>query len=212
MTRALLVDYGGVLTTDLGAAFRDAEAASGLPSGALVKVLLSAYADTAGDGFVHRFERGELDEAAFEGELRASLDAAGTPMAEGSVLRHVFGGLRADPEGKMWDVVRRAREAGVRTGLLSNSWGTDGYPLDALHEVFDDLVISGEVGLRKPDPAIYRLAAERLDVAPEACAFVDDFPGNVAAAEALGMHGVLHAGDADRTAAALEPLLGITLR
>jgi epoxide hydrolase-like predicted phosphatase len=84
------------------------------------------------------------------------------------------------------------RLAGVRTALCSNSWGTDGYPRDDFGELFDVVVISGEVGLRKPDPAIYQLTAERLGLPPGECVFVDDLAANVRGAAASGMCGIHH--------------------
>jgi epoxide hydrolase-like predicted phosphatase len=116
--------------------------------------------------------------------------------------------LRLDEE--MIEAVRAARDA-VATGLLSNSWGVQYYPHDLLAELFDEVVISGEVGLRKPDPPIFGVAAERLGVPPEECVFVDDLPGNIEAAEALGMRGVLHE-VAATTIPELERLLGVTLQ
>jgi epoxide hydrolase-like predicted phosphatase len=92
--------------------------------------------------------------------------------------------------------------------MLSNSWGdATHYDGPLLEELFDAWVISGEVGLRKPDPAIYELAAERLGLAPEACVFVDDLPGNLKPAGALGMATVLHRGDAAATLAEIGALL-----
>ena len=76
-----------------------------------------------------------------------------------------------------------------------------------LEELFDAWVISSEVGLRKPDPAIYELAAERLGLPPAACVFVDDLPGNLKPARALGMATVLHRGDAEATLAEVRALL-----
>ena len=72
-------------------------------------------------------------------------------------------------------------------------------------------MISGEVGLRKPDPAIYALAAERLGLAPETCVFVDDLPGNLKPAAAIGMATVLHGGDAAATLRRAGTLLGVDL-
>ena len=117
--------------------------------------------------------------------------------------------MRPDPA--MVEAVAAARRAGVRTGLLSNSWGEDRYDRSRFGDLFDTLVISGEVGIRKPDPAIYALACERLERAPERCVFVDDLPGNLKPARALGMATVLHR-DAASTLAELEPLLGVSLR
>ena len=110
----------------------------------------------------------------------------------------------------MLDVVRGARAAGIRTGLLSNSWGLD-YERDGWDALFDAVVISGEVGLRKPDPAIYALAAERLDLPPEQIVFVDDLRPNVRAAAATGMVGVQHV-DLETTVSELEILFDTSLR
>ncbi len=87
----------------------------------------------------------------------------------------------------------------------------EGYPLDELRQIFDELVISGEVGMRKPDPDIYLDSAERIGRAPSDCAFVDDLDLNVDAARRLGMFGVHHV-DAESTAEQLETFLGVPLR
>ena len=108
----------------------------------------------------------------------------------------------------MLAAVAALRRGGVRTGLLSNSWGFEGYPRERFGELFDAVVISGEVGLRKPDPAIYALAADRLGLPAAACVFVDDLDTNVHAAEAAGMTGVVHTG-AEHTLPRLAALLGV---
>ena len=91
----------------------------------------------------------------------------------------------------MTALVRRARHAGLRTGLLSNSWGND-YPRDGWDEMFDVVVISGEVGMRKPEPEIFHHTLDLIGLAAAECVFVDDLPHNVAAAVELGMVGVRH--------------------
>ena len=109
----------------------------------------------------------------------------------------------------MIGAVRSARERGVKTGLISNSWGLGIYeraPVD----LFDATVISGDVGMHKPQPEIYLLACERLGVEPVESVFVDDLRENVEGAEAVGMTGVLHR-DSAATIARLEELLGATL-
>jgi epoxide hydrolase-like predicted phosphatase len=122
------------------------------------------------------------------------------------LIARLFGGMAADEE--MLDGVRAFRRAGARTALLSNSWGDAlAYDRALLEELFDAWVISSEVGLRKPDPAVYELAAERLGLAPAACVFVDDLPGNLKPARALGMATVLHRGDAPGTLAEVRALL-----
>jgi HAD superfamily hydrolase (TIGR01509 family) len=94
--------------------------------------------------------------------------------------------------------------------LLSNSWGGRDYPLEQLREIFDAIVISGEVGLRKPEPEIYRYTARKLDVPAEECVFIDDFSVNVEGAEAVGMTGVLHR-NPQETVARLEDLFDLDL-
>jgi epoxide hydrolase-like predicted phosphatase len=107
--------------------------------------------------------------------------------------------------------VRAAKRAGVRTGLISNSWGDAlEYDRDAFVDLFDGWVISHEVGLRKPDPAIYVLGAEKIGLPPEACIFVDDLGGNLKPAKALGMATVRHT-SAGETIPQLEQLLGVAL-
>ncbi|MEZ5122674.1 MAG: HAD family phosphatase, partial [Solirubrobacterales bacterium] len=116
----------------------------------------------------------------------------------------MFAALRPDPS--MFDLVRAIRGRGIRTGLISNSWGTALYDRDTLGELFDALVISGEEGIRKPDPAIYVLGAERIGLAPQQCVFVDDLPFNLKPARELGMATVHHTSAAE-TARALDELL-----
>jgi epoxide hydrolase-like predicted phosphatase len=120
----------------------------------------------------------------------------------------MFDGLREDE--RMIAAVRRARAQGIRTGLVSNSMGAGRYDRAAFPELFDGVVISGEVGMHKPQPEIFMLGAERAGVAPEDCVFVDDLRENCAGAEAVGMTAVLHRGP-DTTLPELERLLGVPL-
>ncbi len=105
--------------------------------------------------------------------------------------------------------VERARAAGIRTGLISNSWGTGIYERAPM-QIFDATVISGDVGLHKPQPEIYELGAERLGIPAAECVFVDDLRENIAGAEAVGMTGILHRDPAE-TIAELERLLSVKL-
>jgi HAD superfamily hydrolase (TIGR01509 family) len=103
--------------------------------------------------------------------------------------------------------VKELRLSGLRTGLLSNSWGTrDAYPREVLDEFFDAAVISGEVGMRKPEERIFRLAAERLGLSPAECVFIDDIEGNIVAASTLGF-AVVHHTDPGATKARIAELL-----
>ena len=104
-----------------------------------------------------------------------------------------------------------ARAAGIATGLISNSWGTRRYDRALLAELFDGVVISGEVGMRKPTPDIYLLGAERIGLEPAQCVFVDDLPFNLEPAAELGMATVHHRGY-ELTIGELERLLALELR
>jgi putative hydrolase of the HAD superfamily len=103
-----------------------------------------------------------------------------------------------------------AKRQGIRTGLISNSWGATNYELDRFPEMFDGWVISGDEGMRKPDPKIYELGAERIGLTPEDCVFVDDLKGNLKPARAMGMATVHHT-SAEETIPQLEDLLGVKL-
>jgi epoxide hydrolase-like predicted phosphatase len=204
--RGLLLDYGGVLTPPVHLSFAAFEAEHGLEPGSSFRVLLEASRTTDG-GVIGAIERGELSSEDFDGRLRELLAAAGHLPPAGAMLDGLFAGMR--PDGGLWDVARQARAAGVRVGLLSNSWGLSAYPWERLATHFDVRIISGEVGLRKPDRAIYELALQRLGTEPTRTAFVDDLPRNVQAAEELGVFGVVHEGDDQATADMLRAFLGV---
>jgi putative hydrolase of the HAD superfamily len=200
--RGLLVDFGGVLTSNVFDSFRDFCLAEGLDA-ETVKGLFRE--DPRALELVRGLETGELSEDDFGerfGGLLGIDDRAG-------LVDRMFGGLR--PDERMLSAVRRARAAGIRTGLVSNSMGAGRYDRDAFAELFDGVVISGDVGMHKPQPEIFLLGAERAGVEPEECVFVDDLRENCEGAEAVGMTAVLHRG-AEGTVAELERLLGVELR
>jgi putative hydrolase of the HAD superfamily len=203
--RGLLVDWGGVMTTNLFHSFSAFCEAEGLDPEALAQAFRGgAGGISVGRELLIGFEEGRIDDTTFENELGRLL---GLERAEGLIDR-LFAG--AQPEPAMVDAVRAARGAGVATGLISNSWGTTRYPRELLAELFDGVVISGEVGIRKPAPRIYELGAEAIRRAPSECVFVDDLPFNLPPAAELGMATVHHT-DAQETIAELERLLGIPL-
>jgi epoxide hydrolase-like predicted phosphatase len=199
--RGLLVDWGGVLTSDVFHSFRAFCKLEGLEPDAIATAFRS---DADSRELLIAFETGTLPEEEFEAQLAPLLGVA----APGLIDR-LFAG--SAPDEAMIGGVRRAHAAGVRTGLVSNSWGTRRYPRELLAELFDALVISGEIGIRKPSPEIYALGAERIGVEPEACVFVDDLPFNLSPAAELGMATVHHKAT-DETLAELERLLGVRLR
>jgi putative hydrolase of the HAD superfamily len=198
-----------VLTTSLGEAFRAFCRREGVDEERLRGALRQAYERADRDSLVSRFETGRLDRDEFERDLAATLSVGlERPLDPEGLVARMLADIR--PDRAMVEAVRTARRAGVRTALLSNSWGLEPYPEQLLAELFDEVVISGQVGLRKPDPAVFRLAAERLALSPRACVFVDDVRSNVEAAEAVGMRGVVHEA-AEATIGELERLLRVPL-
>ena len=141
---------------------------------------------------MHRLETGELSDDEFAAELAARLrriDGAELPPI--GLVERMFHALELDRDALV--MLSAARSAGLRTALLSNSWGSAmAYPWADLEPLLDVRVISGDVGLRKPDPTIYRLAADQLGLELAQCAFVDDLQPNIDAARELGMYAVLH--------------------
>jgi len=197
--RGLLVDFGGVLTTNIWISFQAFCQAEGLDPGAVKDTFRD---DSEGLRLLRALETGELDDAGFERRFGALL---GVEPAD--LISRLFAGL--GPDEAMIAAVTAVKGAGVPTGLISNSWGTGIYDRAPL-ELFDATVISGDVGLHKPQPEIYRLGAERLGVPVEHCAFVDDLRENIAGAEEVGMTGVLHR-DTTETIDRLGQLFGLEL-
>jgi len=207
--RGLLVDYGGVLTTSVTRSFRAFCLALGIPPNLAKDVFVEAYQAVEGDGPVHQVEIGRLSPEEFAAGLAETLTArSGRDVAAEGLIEKLFAEVALDE--RMLTAVAAARRAGVRTGLLSNSWGREGYPRERFGELFDTVVISGEVGIRKPDPAIFSLAVDRIGLPAATCVFVDDLDTNILAAEAAGMTGVLHR-DADQTLPRLADLLDVDL-
>jgi putative hydrolase of the HAD superfamily len=219
---AVIFDYGGVITTAPFTGLADAEAELGLPAGALARLLFgerrrrasdgtSAHEDfhAAYDGSVehgpeqppdwHLLETGRLRLDEFHERATArALAELGRPIDIGFFSEF----LAKLSLGIHWMVVQRIRdlrEEGYRTGILTNNvreWREE-WTASIPMELFDVVVDSSEVGLRKPDPAIFHLACSRLGVTPDRAVFLDDSPGHVRAAEALGLHGVLFANPVD---------------
>ena len=154
---------------------------------------------------VHALERGEMTVPDFETRLAAEMERrSGQAVDAAGLLDRMIGEFEVAHD--MNALVRRARRSGLRTGLLSNSWGND-YPRDGWDEMFDVVVISGEVGMRKPEPEIFEHTLALLGLPAAACVFVDDLAPNVAAAVEVGMVGVQHT-SYEATRLELEALFG----
>jgi putative hydrolase of the HAD superfamily len=199
--RAVFFDFGGVLTTSVWDSFAAFLRSEGLEPDTIKNLFRhdpEALADLRG------LETGELTEGEFEDKFGRRL---GLKDPEG-LIDSMFAGMQPDEE--MVAACKQIRGAGMLTGLISNSWSTEHYDRDLLTELFDTAVISAEVHMHKPEPEIYRLAAERLEVQPEECIFVDDLRENCEGAEAVGMTAVRHRNAAE-TIARLTELTGIAL-
>jgi putative hydrolase of the HAD superfamily len=215
--KGLIVDWGGVLTGSKVDPFEEWALADDIDyphyQGILAELLAGT---TAIEGLPHSFnsnpihalERGEIANAEFErllGERLRTND--GAPVKHEGMLARRFSQLRHAPD--MNALVLRAHVMGIPTALLSNSWGNE-YPRELWAGMFDAVLISGEVGLRKPEPEIYLLAAERLGLSPKDCVFVDDLKINVRGAVAVGMVGIHHQ-TYELTLLELESILGVSL-
>jgi len=202
--RGLLFDWGGVLTTNLFAGFAEFCREEGIVPGLLREKFLG---DPEAQEMLFAFETGEMAEPEFERRLAVLL---GLPpeRAEGFNDR-IFD--RIGEDRPMVEALRRARGHGLRTGLLSNSWGTHRYPRHLFGELFDAVVISGEEGIRKPDAPIYELAIERMALPATEIVFVDDLEHNLEPARRLGLIAIHHR-DSQETLEELERLTGVSLR
>jgi HAD superfamily hydrolase (TIGR01509 family) len=233
----LVVDWGGVLTASLdvamaGWAQRDAveyehfrevmqawvrlpvvsgwdAGGSGGGDGPVADLEQATDAGPAGQSPVHRLERGEISVPDFEHELAEALARRGSLVSAEGLLGRMLAGL-ATLDDEMLGLVRRARARGIRTALLSNSWG-DHYPEQLWDGLFDAVVISGHLGMRKPEPEIFRYACAQLQLPPSRCVMVDDLPHNVRGAVAVGMVAVQHRTYAE-TVGELEILFDVSLR
>lgn len=202
----LIVDFGGVLTTPLQDSMVAFSEAAGIEFQDLLRVTLKAYMGE-GDPLVVDFETGRLEESEFSLKFAERITrATGVEIDPERLVQRLFGALRLD-EG-MFDAVAAIRRAGKKTALLSNSWGVSSYPRERLEEVMDVIVISGEVGIRKPDPQIFAHTTEELGLSADQCVFVDDHPGHLEVAQEIGLTTVLHR-DAAQSIEELERLFDV---
>jgi putative hydrolase of the HAD superfamily len=200
--RGLILDFGGVVTTDFYGALSAFCMREGLPPEAIKN---AARNDPEGHAVLAAAETGQLPQRAWEQSLGRILG-----LDDHGLLGRALADLRPQPE--VLALVDRARAEGIRVAVLSNSWGAGdydpyvGYDLDSR---FDAVVISDQVGVRKPDPAIYLLTAEKLGMPAVECVFVDDTAANLPAAQALGM-ATVHFTDPAAGIAEITSLIDLT--
>ena len=201
---AAIFDIGGVLTTSPVQSIRAFEKDSGLDDGALRPL----FADP--EGAWSRFEKSELDAEGFVEAFETEAEGLGHRVDGRGLLRAFFSGLTVRDE--MVSVVHELRRRGLKLGCITNNVTREEDPAArplVLEDLFDVVIESSKVGLRKPDPRIYHLACEQLGVAPEEVVFLDDFGVNLKSARALGMT-TIKVDETDSAIAELGKALGQT--
>lgn len=186
MAHAVVFDFGGVLTSSVTAAF----AAFGEDECGDPTLPLRLFAEPDVARLLSGHEEGRLSQKAFEEGLGARLSECGADVPAAGWISRLL--ARLEPDHQMIDLVARLRDVGVPVALLSNSLGDDcyrGYDLDGL---FDAVVKSGEVGVRKPSRRAFARVCDRLGTSLNETVMVDDLPLNIRGAEKAGMIGVLH--------------------
>jgi putative hydrolase of the HAD superfamily len=211
---AVVFDLGGVFTDSPFEAIRAMGADRGATSDEALHIVFGPY-DIDTDHPWHRAERGELDIATTRREIRELGRQHGYEIDLFEMLKYM-----ASDGGIRHQVVERARrlrnDDGLRTGLLTNNvaefrefWR----PLLPLDDLFDVVIDSSEVGMRKPDPRIFDLVLDELGgIAPERTVFLDDYEGNVIAARRVGLHGIVVEVDPEPALAELDLLLDAATR
>lgn len=205
--RAVLFDFGGVITTSPFEAFARYERERGLPEGFLRRVNATDPDTNAWAGL----ERGHLGIDEFGVAFAAESAALGHEVDGRDVLALLAGDVRP----AMVEAVRRCTER-LRTGLLTNNFVPadpqpgDAHPMAGVLELFDVVVESSRVGVRKPDPDFYTLACEQLEIHPAEAVFLDDLGVNLKPARQLGMR-TIKVSDADVALRELEDVVGFPL-
>jgi putative hydrolase of the HAD superfamily len=202
--RAVLWDFGGVLADSPFDAFARYERQNGLPDG----FLRSVNARDADNNAWACFERGEIDLDTFADRFENEARRAGSPVDGREVIALLNGDLRPG----MIDAVRRCRSR-LRTALLTNNVSAMDKPIgeETLSDLFDVVIESSQVGVRKPDPRFYQLALEALGVEAGEAVFLDDLGVNLKPARQLGMT-TIKVTDPDAALAELEEAVGFSLR
>jgi putative hydrolase of the HAD superfamily len=192
-TRAVISDFGGVLTTPLLGSFAAFQNETGIPTVALGQAM-QRIAERDGVHPLFELEKGRVTEADFLADLTDALEPELGHRPEMHRFREIY--FEAlDPNEPMIELMRSLRDRGFRMALLTNNvreWEPLWRSMMPVDEVFELVVDSAYVGMRKPEPEIYELAVERLGdgIAPPDCLFIDDVEVNVDAARALGMRAV----------------------
>ncbi|GII84220.1 phosphoglycolate phosphatase [Sphaerisporangium siamense] len=206
--RALLFDYGGTLTLPAKDVFANFAAAELLDLVHFTELMREWTERPVVDGKytpIQLLERGQMSIPEFERLFAAEIRTTDGHVVDPKGLVSRFH-ASVQMDHAMEDLLVRARRHGVHTAVLSNSWNFD-YDARDWWELFDTVVVSGTVGMRKPDPEIYTYTAELIGVLPEQCIHVDDNEANVRGAELAGMTGIHHL-SADQAGRLIYELMG----
>lgn len=202
----LILDFAGVLTTNMVEVIERFEAREKLPRG----TFLRAWADPRGQELFRQLELGAISQQAWNvGYAALMSEVLGAVVPPDDLMARYLHDLY--PAYAVINVAKQARAAGVKTAVLSNSLGRSPYDPYASYDlpgVFDVVVFSEELGLRKPDPAVFRHTCDLLGLSPGQCVFVDDTEVNLEAAGALGM-GIVFSLDERVVASRLRVVLGL---
>jgi len=213
MIEAVIFDYGGVFSSPLFRGIGKFEADMGYPAGAVLELLFGdkgyvgvegwggptvdeAAATVGRESVTHDWHRMEIGEMTLDQWFAGIQERAPEVLGQPINMDAYFTFMAEMPVGVHWSVVHRARELkadGIPIALLTNNvkeWGSHWRATFPVDELFEIVVDSCEVGLRKPDARIYELTCERIGVKPDASVFIDDNAENIAAARALGMETV----------------------
>jgi putative hydrolase of the HAD superfamily len=211
--RGVIFDWGGVMTSPIIDTMNAWMTAEQINRDSYMTVMrrwvVQAYDEGAAGNPVHALELGTCTDEEFERLLAAELrHVDGRPVRPEGLLGRMW--ATGVVQTEMLDLARSLRQAGLRTALLSNSWGgvADAYPRHLFGDLFDVVVISAEVGMRKPEERIFRHTAALLGLELQECIFIDDVPANVTAAQAIGLPAMHHHGPG-ATAARLVELTGL---
>lgn len=207
---AVIWDFGGVITSSPFEAFARYEAANGLPKD-FIRSINATDPDTNAWA---RFERSEIDAASFDTAFLTEAEARGHSVRGADVLALLAGDIR--PE--MVAVLRFLISSGYKIGCITNNVKTGSgagmarsvgkaAAVEEVMALFSHVIESSKVGIRKPDPEIYKMACTALDVAPARAVFLDDLGVNLKPARALGMATIKVTG-AQQAIAELAELLG----
>jgi putative hydrolase of the HAD superfamily len=204
--QAVLFDIGGVVVDSPLHTIARYEREHGIPEG----FLNSVVRDTGPSGAWSRMERGELTATEFCAQFDRECSERGHLLPAAAVLERI--GLENRPRPLMTEALRRLRAHGFVTAALTNNWKNEGESSDrhGLRPLFHHFIESSVVGLRKPDPAIYRLAFDLMGIPGERIVFLDDIGANLKAARALGM-ATIKVLDAEQALRELAEHVGIEL-